>query len=142
MQYDPSNIFARIIRGELPCHKVYEDDHTLSFVDIMPQSEGHTLVLPKTPTVILTDLPTPALQTTMLVIQKVARAVIRAVDAPGFILSQFNGEVAGQTVPHVHFHIIPCFPGKTLKEHNRVQADADALAALAERIRNILNTQE
>lgn len=138
MSYDNNNVFARILRGELPCHKVYEDEHTLSFVDIMPQGEGHTLVLPKEPAATLLDLSPQALQATIAVTQKVARAVQRAVDAPAFIVSQFNGEAAGQTVPHVHFHILPRFPGVSLREHARDAADPAALAALAQRITQAL----
>ncbi len=134
MNYDNQNIFARIIRGELPCHKVYEDAHTLSFVDLMPQSEGHTLVLPKESAVVLTDLSAPALQHVMVVTQRIARAVQKAVDAPGYMLAQFNGAEAGQTVPHVHFHIIPRFAGVELKLHSREKEDPAKLEALAKRI--------
>lgn len=134
MNYDDQNVFARIIRGELPCHKVYEDEHVLSFVDLMPQSEGHTLVLPKESAAVLADLSPQALQHTIVATRKIACAVQKAVNAPGFMLAQFNGAEAGQTVPHVHFHIIPRFPGVELKLHSRDAEDADKLKALAERI--------
>jgi len=138
VNYDDQNVFARILRGELPCHKVYEDEHTLAFVDLMPQSEGHTLVLPKESAVVLADLSPQALQQTIVVVQKIARAVQQAVAAPAFMLAQFNGADAGQTVPHVHFHIIPRFPGVELKLHSREAEAPDRLKALAARIRSAL----
>jgi len=134
MAYDNNNIFARILRGELPCQRVYEDEHTLVFLDIMPQADGHTLVLPKEPAEFITDLSDGALQATMLVTRNLARAVQQATGAPGLLISQFNGVAAGQTVPHVHFHIIPRFPDLRLRSHGREKADAAELAAMAEKI--------
>lgn len=134
MSYDPQNIFARILRGELPCVRVYEDAATLAFLDIMPQAEGHTLVLPKEPAATLLDLSPAAAAATIQVTQKVARAVQVAVGAEGLLISQFNGAAAGQTVPHVHFHILPRWEGIRLKAHGRDKADPDQLELLAERI--------
>ncbi|MCB1887491.1 MAG: HIT family protein [Rhodocyclaceae bacterium] len=134
MAYDDSNVFARILRGELPCIKVFEDDHTLAFLDIMPQSDGHTLVLPKEPAVTLLDLSPEGATACILTTRRVAAAVQRAVGAPGLLISQFNGEAAGQTVPHVHFHIIPRFPGLKLKAHGRERGDPDRLDQIAARI--------
>ncbi|MCK9258750.1 MAG: HIT family protein [Azoarcus sp.] len=134
MAYDNNNVFARILRGELPCQRLYEDEHTLAFLDIMPQSEGHTLVLPKEPAEFITEMSDAGLQTTMLTTRKLARALQAVTGAPGLLLSQFNGAAAGQTVPHVHFHIIPRFPDQRLKSHGREKADMGELAALAERI--------
>ncbi|CAL94116.1 HIT family protein [Azoarcus olearius] len=134
MSYDNNNVFARILRGELPCQKLYEDDATFAFLDIMPQSDGHSLVLPKEPAAVLADLSPAALQATMLTTQKLARAVQQATGAPGLRIAQFNGAVAGQTVPHVHFHIIPCYPQQELRAHARESADPAALAAMREKV--------
>lgn len=134
MSYDNNNVFARILRGELPCQKVYEDDATLAFLDIMPQAEGHTLVLPKEPAALLVDLSPAALQAAILTTQKLARAVQAATGAPGMLISQFNGAAAGQTVPHVHFHIIPRSPETPLRAHARENADPAALAAMREKV--------
>lgn len=134
MSYDNNNVFARILRGELPCQKVYEDDATLAFLDIMPQAEGHTLVLPKEPAALLVELSPAALQAAILTTQKLARAVQAATGAPGMLVSQFNGAAAGQTVPHVHFHIIPRFPDQPLRAHARDNADPAALAAMREKV--------
>ena len=107
MAYDDQNIFARILRGELPAIKVYEDDQVLAFMDIMPQAEGHMLVIPKTPAVTLLDLPADAAAYTIQIVQKIARAIETALDAKGIVLMQLSGASAGQTVPHVNFHLIP-----------------------------------
>jgi len=138
MTYDTNNIFARILRGELPCHKVYEDDQTLAFMDVMPQAEGHTLVIPKAAGVGLLDVPTDALQAVIATTQKVARAVKTALDAPGVMIVQLNGAPAGQTVFHLHFHIIPRSEGLQLKFHARDMEKPEVLAALAAKIRAAL----
>ena len=106
MAYDANNIFARMVRGEIPCTKVYEDADTLAFMDIMPQSEGHTLVIAKVAGENLFDTPPAAVLAAMRTTQQVARAVQRAFAAPGLIVTQFNGPVAGQTVFHLHWHIL------------------------------------
>lgn len=134
MAYDNNNVFARILRGELPCTRVYEDEHTLAFLDIMPQADGHTLVLPKEPAEFITDLSDGALQAAMLTTRKLARAVQQATGAPGLLISQFNGAAAGQTVPHVHFHLIPRFPDVRLRAHGREMVDPATLGPLAEKI--------
>ena len=107
MLYDNQNIFARIIRNELPAIRVYEDDQVVAFMDIMPQAEGHTLVIPKTPAVTLLDLAPEAAAYTIQVVQKIAQAMEKALDIKGVVLMQLSGAAAGQTVPHVHFHLIP-----------------------------------
>jgi len=107
MAYDNQNIFARILRGELPAIKVYEDDHVLAFMDIMPQADGHTLIIPKTPAVTLLDLDPEIAAYTIKIVQKIAQAIETALDAQGIVLMQLSGAAAGQTVPHVHFHLIP-----------------------------------
>lgn len=135
MTYDTNNIFVRILRGELPCHKVYEDEHTLAFMDVMPQAPGHTLVIPKAAGTGILDVPTEALMATIATTQKVARAVKTALDAPGVMIVQLNGAPAGQTVFHLHFHIIPRSEGLQLKFHARDMEKPEVLAAMAERIR-------
>src|SRR5712671_6534838 len=123
MAYDANNIFARMVRGEIPCTKVYEDADTLAFMDIMPQSDGHTLVIAKVAGENLFDTPPAAVLAAMRTTQQVARAVQRAFAAPGLIVTQFNGPVAGQTVFHLHFHIIPAYAAGTLRPHARERAD-------------------
>ena len=135
MPYDPSNIFARILRGEIPCHKVYEDEHTLAFMDIMPQAEGHTLVVPKTPGQDIFELPTEALAAAIRTTQRVATAVRDAFEAPGIMIAQLNGAPAGQTVFHLHFHVVPRYHGKDLRLTAGSMADPAALAEHAARIR-------
>src|SRR5690242_13534167 len=103
MAYDRNNIFAKILRGEIPCHKVYEDEHTLAFMDVMPQSDGHTLVIPKYEAENLFELPTAQLQSLIATTQRIAKAAQQAFAADGLMLIQFNGEAAGQTVFHIHF---------------------------------------
>ena len=131
MTYDPGNIFARILRGEVPAHKVFEDTHTLAFMDVMPQSEGHTLVIPKCATENLFDLSPESLAATILTTQRVARAVKKAFDAPGIMVGQLNGREAGQSVFHTHFHVVPRYDGIDLRFHARDMADAQVLAGHA-----------
>ena len=138
MAYDPSNVFARILRGEIPAHKVHEDEHTLAFMDVMPQSDGHTLVIPKSAAENIFELDPDSLAATILVTQRVARAVKRAFDAPGVMIAQLNGAGAGQTVFHIHFHVIPRYEGIDLRFHARGMADPQVLAAHAVRIRAAL----
>lgn len=135
MSYDPSNIFARILRGEIPAHKVFEDGQTLAFMDVMPQADGHTLVIPKAAAENLFDLPAESLAATILTTQRVARAVKQAFEAPGVLVAQLNGRGAGQSVFHIHFHVIPRFEGIDLRFHARGMADPDLLAAHAAKIR-------
>ena len=138
MAYDPSNVFARILRGEISAHKVHEDEHTLAFMDVMPQSEGHTLVIPKSAAENIFELDPQSLAATILVTQRVARAVKRAFDAPGVMIAQLNGAGAGQTVFHIHFHVIPRYEGIDLRFHARGMADPQVLATHAARIRAAL----
>ena len=135
MTYDQLNVFARILRGELPCERVYEDAHTLAFMDLMPQSEGHTLVITREPAETLFELSTEGAAACSRTTQLVAAAVKRAFDLSGVMIMQVNGAVAGQTVPHVHFHIIPRRAGERLLMHAAVKADLTQLRANAERIR-------
>lgn len=137
MAYDEQNIFARILRGELPAIKVYEDDQVLAFMDIMPQADGHTLVIPKTPAVTLLDLPADAAAYTIQVVQKVAKAIEVGLDAQGIVLMQLSGAAAGQTVPHVHFHLIPSSVHE-LGKHALQMGDQEKIKEQAEKIRAAL----
>ncbi|WP_139852170.1 HIT family protein [Acinetobacter pullicarnis] len=137
MAYDDQNIFAKILRAEIPAIKVYEDDQVLAFMDIMPQADGHTLVIPKVPAVTLLDLPADAAAYTIQVVQKVAKAIETALDAKGIVLMQLSGEAAGQTVPHVHFHLIPSSI-HTLGKHAAQMGDQEKIKALAEKIKAAL----
>lgn len=135
--YDTENIFAKIIKGEIPCVKVYEDDVALAFMDLFPQSEGHTLVIPKqTQARNFLDLPSDYLGSYMQRVQKIARAVNTGLSPDGIIITQFNGSAAGQTVFHLHFHIIPRKEGTGMAGHgNSGQADPSELEKLAAQIR-------
>ena len=140
MAYDRNNVFAKILRGEIPSHKVYEDAHTLAFMDVMPQADGHTLVIPKIEAESLFDVPPEALAATIVTTQRVAKAVKAAFAAPGVLVAQLNGSAAGQSVFHIHFHIVPRSAGLDLKLHAREMADPAVLAAHAERIRAALGS--
>lgn len=139
MSYDSNNIFAKILRHEIPCFKVHENEHTLAFMDVMPQSDGHTLVIPKSAAENLFDVEPHVLAELIKSTQLVAQAVRKAFDPPGLRLMQFNFPTAGQTVFHIHFHIIPVYEGAELKGHSREQADKEKLAAHAERIKAALS---
>ena len=136
--YDPQNIFAKILRGEIPAHKVYEDDHTLAFMDIMPRSDGHVLVIPKNPSRTLLDVAEDDLIATVLSVQKVARAAKAAMGADGVTVQQFSESAGGQVVFHLHFHVIPRFDGVPLRPHTGEMAKPEALSESAERIRRAL----
>lgn len=139
MAYDSNNVFAKILRGELPCHKVFEDSHSLAFMDIMPQADGHTLVIPKLPAITMFDLDGAQLADLMGTVQTVAAAVKKAFEAPGIVLFQLNGAEAGQTVPHLHFHILPSSLGALTKRTHAAQIeDPQKLADFAQRIRAAL----
>lgn len=135
MAYDPSNVFAKILRGEAPVHAVYEDEHSLAFMDIMPQARGHTLVIPKEEAETLFDLSPEMLAATIRSTQKVARAVRAAFRPAGMLVGQLNGAVAGQTVFHVHFHVIPRYEAGGFVFHGRSPEDPAVLADHAEMIR-------
>ena len=133
-QYDPENIFAKILRGEMPCVKVYEDEQVLAFMDIFPQAPGHVLVVPREPARNLLELTDGALQGAMLRVKRIAQAVKKALNPDGIVMTQFSGAPAGQTVFHVHFHIIPRKEGEALGAHGGGQADIAELQAQAEKI--------
>lgn len=136
--YDPENIFGKILKGEIPSHKVFEDADTLAFMDAMPQSRGHTLVIPKTGSRNLLDADPQVLASLIARTQHVARAVKAAMQADGIRVVQFNETAAGQTVFHLHFHVIPVYDGVPLKPHSGEMADSAELAGLAEKIRSAL----
>jgi histidine triad (HIT) family protein len=138
MSYDTNNIFAKILRGEIPCHKVHEDEHTLAFMDVMPQADGHTLVIPRSPSRNLLDADPAALGSLMASVQKVANGVRKAFGAEGILIQQFNEPAAGQTVFHLHFHILPRSTGVSLRPHTGKMADHALLARHAEMIRQSL----
>lgn len=134
--YDDGNIFAKILRGEMPSARVFEDEHVFAFMDVFPQSKGHTLVIPKHSTArnLLAEEP-ERLSTLILGVQRVARAVRAALNPDGLVVTQFNGAPAGQTVYHLHFHIIPRWDGVALGRHAEGgMADMAELKDLAARI--------
>jgi len=139
MAYDDRNVFAKILRGEAHAHVVYEDDHSIAFMDIMPQVDGHTLVVPKFAAQDLFDIPPADLAQLIRATQHVARGVRKAFSAQGVMIAQLNGAAAGQTVFHLHFHILPRNHGIEFKLHARQPADAVLLAGHADRIRAALN---
>lgn len=138
MAYDPENIFAKILRGEANAHVVLDEEYCLAFMDLMPQSPGHTLVIPKEPVENLFDLSSESLGRLMATTQRVAVAVKAAMHPPGLMILQLNGRDAGQSVFHTHFHVIPRYPGEGLTLHARPVADADELVANAAKIRAAL----
>jgi histidine triad (HIT) family protein len=140
MAYDRNNIFAKVLRGELPSHKIYEDEDTLAFLDIMPRSDGHALVITKEAAINLFDVSPEALTKLMAVVRKLAPQIKEAVGADGVLIAQYNGAAAGQTVFHFHVHIIPRKAGSELKPHSGKMADQTALAATAEKIRKKLKS--
>jgi histidine triad (HIT) family protein len=138
MAYDNGNIFAKILRGEIPCVKVYEDAKTLAFMDVMPESDGHVLVVPKEPAENILDLSADAMTAMMATTQKVAKAIDKALSPDGILLKQYNRAPAGQSVFHVHFHIVPRWEGVVLAPHGKVMVDAHLLEPTAAKIRSEL----
>ena len=136
--YDPGNIFAKILRGEVPSHRVYDDGEVIAFMDVMPQGNGHALVLPKAPSRNLLDADPTTLGPLLRATQKVAKAVKRAFDADGVTVIQFNEPASGQTVYHLHVHVIPRFEGVALRPHTGAMEKLEVLAANAEKIRKAL----
>lgn len=132
--YDDTNIFAQILRGEIPCFKVYEDDATLCFMDIMPRTDGHCLVIPKTPCRNVLDASDTQLAAVMSTVKKVANAAKTAFEADGITLQQFNETAGGQEVFHLHFHIHPRFEGVSMRPPGQM-GDMDVIKGYAEKIR-------
>jgi histidine triad (HIT) family protein len=142
MSYDPNNIFAKIIRGEIPSHKVYEDADAIVFMDVMPQSPGHVLVVPKACSRSLLDADPAVLAKAIPLVQKVAVAAKAAFAADGISIAQFNEAAGGQTVFHLHFHVIPRFDGQALQTHARKMEDGAVLAGQAEKLKAALAANE
>ncbi|WP_394844784.1 HIT family protein [Pendulispora brunnea] len=138
MAYDQSNVFAKILRGEMPCVRLCESDTTLAMMDIMPQSKGHVLVLPKEAVETFYELSENGAFECMKTVKRVALALRTVLNPEGLFIGQFNGAAAGQTVPHLHFHVIPRWADQPLKLHAREMADTAQLEALAARIRSAL----
>ena len=134
--YDPDNIFAKILRGEIPSVKVWEDEHVLAFMDVFPQSEGHVLIVSKTSTArTLLDIEPDVLARLAEATRRTARAVVKALRPEGFQIMQFNGEAGGQTVFHLHFHIVPRWRRRSMKGHGHApMAEPETLRAIADRI--------
>ena len=138
MSYDPTNIFGKILRGEIPCHKVYEDADAIVFMDVMPQSAGHALVVPKAASRNVLDADLDVLAKILPLVQKVAIAATAAFKADGITVMQFNEPAGGQTVFHLHYHVIPRFDGVALKSHTGKMEDGAVLSAHAEKLKAAL----
>lgn len=139
MSYDPNNIFAKILRGEIPCHKVYEDGDALVFMDVMPQSPGHALVVPKAPSRNVLDADPEVLAKILPLVQKVAIASKAAFGADGITVWQFNEPAGGQTVFHLHYHVIPRYGGQPLRSHAGKMEDGEVLKANAAKLKAALS---
>jgi histidine triad (HIT) family protein len=134
-EYDPQNIFAQIIRGQLPCYKLYEDEDVLAFLDVFPQSYGHTLVIPKRAEARnILDVDADSLAKVMTVVQRLARVLVEELEPAGVQVAQFNGAPAGQTVFHLHMHIVPRYTGGQLEIHASAKADPAELEQLQARL--------
>ena len=140
MAYDPNNVFAKILRGELPAERVYEDAESLAFMDIMPRCAGHTLVIPKTPARNTLDASPAQLAACARTVQIIARAQMKAFAAAGITIQQFNETAGGQVVFHLHYHVMPRHDGVVLRPHSGTMEKADVLAANAAKLRAALNS--
>ena len=138
MPYDPDSIFAKILRGEIASVKVYEDDKTLAFMDVMPEAEGHVLVIPKEAAEDILSLSPDGLCAMMATVQRVAHAVDKALGPGGILLKQYNRAAAGQSVFHVHFHIVPRWEDVPMAPHGKVMVEAARLEPIAAKIRSAL----
>ncbi|HEX8663964.1 MAG TPA: HIT family protein [Beijerinckiaceae bacterium] len=136
--YDSNNVFAKILRGELPSEKVYEDEHTLAFMDVMPRADGHVLVIPKNPARNILDVAPEDLARTVVTVQKLARAVKAGMKAEGITIQQFNEPAGGQVVFHLHVHVLPRWEGVSLRPHTGEMAPKEELQRHAEAIRAAL----
>ncbi|WP_170412198.1 HIT family protein [Ruegeria atlantica] len=136
--YDPENIFAKILRGEIPSTRVYEDDDTVAFMDIMPRADGHLLVIPKTPCRNILDASPEQLGAVTATVQKLAKAVVAAFDADGVTVQQFNEAAGGQEVFHLHFHVLPRHDGVAVRAPGTM-GDFDLIAQHAEKIKAALS---
>ncbi|MCT8265965.1 MULTISPECIES: HIT family protein [Afifella] len=136
--YDNDNVFAKILRGEIPAIKLFEDDHTLAIMDIMPRGDGHCLVIPKAPSRNILDIDLNDLQNLMATVQRLGRAVVKAFEADGLTISQFSEPAGGQVIFHTHFHVLPRFEGVELKPHSGDMADQAVLQEQAMKIKAAL----
>lgn len=134
MTYDDNNVFAKILRGELPSFKIYEDDKTFAMMDIMPQSKGHLLVLTKEPAPTFFDLSEEGAKACIATAKKIAPVLMKVTGADGLVVSQFNHECAGQTVFHVHYHLVPHYIGQKVSDHAREKGNMEEIKALAEQL--------
>jgi histidine triad (HIT) family protein len=139
LAYDTGNIFAKILRGEIPCHKVYEDDDAIVIMDVMPQAPGHALVVPKAASRNILDADPTTLAALAPLVQKIARAAIAAFEADGVTILQFNEPAGGQTVFHLHIHVIPRREETPLRPHSGQMEDPAVLAANAEKLRQAIH---
>ena len=139
MAYDDNNIFAKILREEIPAQKILENEHALAFLDVMPQAKGHALVIPKAASENLLAADPAVFGPLLAMVQQVAQAAMQAFQADGIVVQQFNNPVAGQTVFHTHFHVIPRFEGVPLQAHSGKMADEEVLAELAAAYRAVLS---
>ncbi len=139
--YDPENIFAKILRGQMPCHKIHEDEHTLAFMDIMPRADGHCLVIPKSPVRNILDADDATLERLMPMVARISRAAKAAFDADGVTVQQFNEQAGGQVVFHMHVHVLPRVAGVSLRPHTGEMADQAVLAKHAARIKAALDSK-
>jgi histidine triad (HIT) family protein len=138
MAYDKNNIFAKILGGEIPSVKIYEDAKTVAFMDVMPEADGHVLVVPKEGAENILDLSADGLVAMMATVQKVAKAIDTALSPDGILLKQYNRAAAGQSVFHVHFHIVPRWEDMPLAPHGKVMVEAARLEPIAAKIRSAL----
>lgn len=136
--YDPTNVFAKILRGELPCEKVYEDEHTLALMDIMPRADGHVLVIPKAAARNILDITADDLARLAVSVQKIARAVKAGMGADGLTIQQFNESAGGQVVFHIHVHVLPRWTGVSLRPHTGAMEKPEVLRTHADKIRAAL----
>ena len=137
MSYDDGNIFAKILRGELPCEKIYEDEHTFAFMDIMPRADGHTLVIPKTPARNMLDATAEQLASCLATVQTISNAMKKGLNADGITLQQFNEAAGGQEVFHLHFHVLPRHDGVKLRPPGTM-GDTEVIKAVAAKIKQEL----
>jgi histidine triad (HIT) family protein len=142
MTYDPNNLFAKILHQEIPSISVYEDKSNLAFMDVMPQADGHVLVVPKENAETIFDLSDESAAKLIVVTKMLTRAVKTAMNADGITLMQFNGAAAGQSVPHIHFHVIPRWNGISLRRHSGNMEDPEKLKTIADKIRAVLSLDD
>ena len=142
MGYDKNNVFAKILLGEMPAHKVYEDDKTLAFMDIMPVAKGHTLVIPKTKASNIFEMDEDYLAAVSKTTKKIAKAIKQSLSPSGVIITQLNGSTAGQTVFHYHMHVIPVYDKAPFQPHPSSVEESKTLSLVAKTIKEGLVTNE